>query len=147
MTIEGSNMVQAMLPIFIANDEDDDLEVTPSVAGAVEEMELPEVGDGHYLLFDATGRRGHLKIDRFDIAIERWDSAPDVSGVRSRIDRYLRFHSLVIDETLDDPDFVQEAARLIFDGNRKKNRLRWPGWLRKKIHGDQTLPNFPTAAD
>lgn len=77
--------------------------------------------------------------------IEIWDSAPDVSVLRSRIVRCLRLHSLVIDETLHDPDYVQEAARLIFDENRKNQWPKWPGWLRKKIHRDQTLPNFPSA--
>ena len=46
-----------MLPIFVANDEDDDLEVAPSVPWAVGGMEPPEVRAGHFLVFDATGRQ------------------------------------------------------------------------------------------
>ena len=143
---EGLDRVQPVLPIFVANDEDDDLDIAPSVAWAVGDMEPPEVSAGHFQVFDATGRQGHLQIDRFDILIERWDPAADVSGLRSRIDRCLRLHSIVVDEGLDDTDYVQEGARLIFNKTRKSQWPKWPRWLRKKIHGDQTLPIFPSAA-
>lgn len=145
MVSEDSNMVQPVLPILVANNEDDDLDVAPFIAWAVGDMEPPEVSEGYFLVLDATGRRGYLEIDRFDIVIERWDSAPDVSGHRSRINRCLRLHSLIIDESLNDPDYVQEAARLIFDENRKNQWRKWPGCLRKKIHGERTLPNFSSA--
>lgn len=146
ITSEGLDRVQPVLPIFVANDEDDDLDIAPSVAWAVGDMEPPEVSAGHFLVFDATGRQGYLQIDRFDILIERWDPAADVSGLRSRIDRCLRLHSIIVDEGLDDSDYVQEAARLIFNETRKNQWPKWPRWLRKKMHGDQTLPIFPSAA-
>jgi hypothetical protein len=107
-------MVQPMLPIFVANDEDDeddDLRVAPSVAGAAGDMEPPEVGEGHHLVFDATGRRGHLKIDRFDIVVERWDYAPDVPGLRSRIDRCLHSYALAINETLRATVIAEQVTR------------------------------------
>jgi len=146
ITSEGLDRVQPVSPIFVANDEDDDLDVAPSVAWAVEGMEPPEVSAGHFLVFDATGRQGYLQIDRFDIVIERWDPAADVLGLRSRIDRCLRLHSIVVEKGLDDSDYVQEAARLIFNETRKNQWPKWPRWLRKKMHGDQELPIFPSAA-
>lgn len=144
---EDSVSAQPVLPIFVANSEDDDLVVAPDVARALEGMEPPEVGQGFYLVFDAVGRRGHLKINRFDIELERWEADSDISGFRSRIDRCLAFHSLLLDKTLDDRDYIHVAASLIFDENRKNQWPKWPGWLRKKMRGNQTLPSFPKAAD
>lgn len=146
ITSDDSNLIQPVLPIFIANDEDDDLQVAPSVAWAVGGMETPEVSEGHYLVFDAIGREGHLEIDRFDIVIEKWDSTSNIPGLRSRIGKCLSYYSLVIDGSLDDSTYVQQAARLIFEENRKNQWPKWPGWLRKKIHGDQTLPSFTEAS-
>lgn len=142
-TLHGSDMAQPAVPIFVANDEDDDLQVAPSVAMALGGMESPEVNEGHYLVFDATGRQAQLQIDRFDIVLANWNSVSDISGLRSRIDRCLRLHSLTVDETLDDSTYVHEAARLIFTENSKNQWPKWPRWLREKIHGSQTLPTFP----
>jgi len=51
-------MIQPMLPIFVANNEDDDPDVAPSIAWAVGVMEPPEVSEGYFLVLEATGRRG-----------------------------------------------------------------------------------------
>jgi len=58
MTSEDSHMIQPMLPIFVANNEDDDPDVAPSIAWAVGVMEPPEVSEGYFLVLEATGRRG-----------------------------------------------------------------------------------------
>ena len=65
-------MCEPPLLLFVANNEDDDLTVVPSGIFALGDMEPPEVRDGHWLLFDATGRQGHLAIEQFDIVLREW---------------------------------------------------------------------------
>lgn len=131
-------MNEIRLPLFIANDEDDDLTIESSVVRALGSMEPPEVEEGHYLVFDATGRQGHLAIARCDIVITEWATEADLPGLRSRIEKCLVLYDLEIDEYTNDDDYVQRAAALIFSENIKNRWPKWPRWLRTLIHGKPT---------
>ncbi|MBC7404019.1 MAG: hypothetical protein H7279_12740 [Microbacteriaceae bacterium] len=136
-------MYEPRFPLFVANNEDDDLTIAPSSIFALGDMEPPEVRDGHYLLFDATGRQGHLAIEQFDIVLREWTTTSDLPGLRSRIEKCLHHYRLDIDGSINDADYVQRAARLIFNENLKNQWPKWPRWLRTLMHGEQTLPDFP----
>jgi hypothetical protein len=140
-------MIKIRLPPFIANDEDDDLTIAPSVVQALGNMGPPEVEEGHYLVFDATGRQGFLGIERFDIVIREWGTVADLSGLRSRIEKCLAYYRLAIEENMNEDDYIQRAAALIFNENMKNQWPKRPRWLRTLMHGKQTLPNFSKQSD
>jgi hypothetical protein len=119
------------LPIFLASNEDADIMVAPSLRWAEGQMEPTEVREGYYVVLDSAGRRGHLVIDRWDVKIDGWSDEADLADLRSRIARYLEEHSLVLDQTLGDSEYIQKAARLIAVENKKLNWPRLPSWLRR----------------
>jgi len=133
-------MDEVRLPIFIANNEDDDLTIAPSVISALGNMEPPEVSDGHYFVFDASGRQGHLAIEQFNIVITAWTTAADLPALRSRIQKCLVYYHLEIDQNMNDAEYIQRAAPFIFNENIKNQWPKRPRWLRTLVHGKQTLP-------
>jgi len=136
-------MDEVRLPIFIANNEDDDLTIAPSVISALGNMEPPEVSGGHYFVFDASGRQGHLAIEPFNIVITAWTTAADLPALRSRIQKCLVYYHLEIDQNMNDAEYIQRAAPLIFNENIKNQWPKRPRWLRTLVHGKQSLPSFP----
>ena len=44
---------------------------------------------------------------------------------------------------MNDAEYIQRAAPLIFNENIKNQWPKRPRWLRTLVHGKQTLPSFP----
>ncbi len=87
-----------------ANNEDDGLTTAPSVRLALGDMKAPEVEEGRYLFFDANGRQGFPAIEQFDIVIREWTTAPDLSGLRSRIEKCLDYYRRDIGKNMNDAE-------------------------------------------
>lgn len=119
------------LPIFLASDEDNDLMVAATVVAAEAEMEPQEVEEGYYVVFDSSGHIASLVIDRWTVKISGWSEEAHLSKLRRHCESYLKEHALLVDPSLDDLEFIREAARVIATSRRKMLHPRFPDWLRR----------------
>lgn len=126
---------QPELPIFLVSNEDDEIMVAPTQAWAEGQMEPPEVSTGYYVVLDAAGRHGHIRIDRWSVVIDGWDEERDIDGLCARISVYLDNRSLFVQPDLDATEYVRRAAQIISSQHRKVNWPKLPRWLNRLIHG------------
>lgn len=128
-------MYEPKLPIFIVNNEDENIIIASSLGFAEGRMEPTEVEEGYFVVLDAAGRKANLRIDRWAVSVESWSDYGDLPELLSRIAKFLSYHSLVFGDALDDEDYISKASRLISIENYSVNWPRKPRWLRRLIHG------------
>jgi hypothetical protein len=96
-------------------------------------MEVPEVNEGLYLVFDAEGREADVVADRWDVRLASW-SKPSPERLRPLLEAYLSNEGIAgpTDQPLS--ELVVTAARVARE--RQLGRI-WPNWLGRLIARSQ----------
>lgn len=68
--------MQPTAPIFVIDTDGGDVMAFDSVTAAVGYIELPEVTDGAYVVFDAEGYEATLGADRWNTKVLGWSAEP-----------------------------------------------------------------------
>ena len=126
-------MYEPELPIFLVSNEDDEIMVAPTQAWAEGQMEPPEASTGYYMVLDAAGRHGRIKIDRWTVVIDGWDEKRDIEGLRARISVYLHNRSLFVQPNLEAAEYLRQAVQIISFQNRTLKWPKLPKWLSRVI--------------
>jgi hypothetical protein len=115
---------------------DEEFDVNETLGHAIGHMEVPEVKEGYYRLFDGTARRAELGWSErrgWDVFIKGW-SPPEPEELKSALRAYLvRTGQTVPDKDTDFPAFVNESASIM----RRLQEARKPRWIRVIAQGIQ----------
>jgi hypothetical protein len=108
---------------------DEEFEVYETLGHALGHMEVPEVKEGYYRLFDSTARCAELGWSErhgWDVFIKAW-SLPKTEELNSALRaHFVRTGQTVPDEDADFPAFMNESASIM----RRLQEARKPRWIR-----------------
>jgi hypothetical protein len=136
--------VQLPGPFFVGTREGDieDFDVETTLGHAVSHMEVPEVKEGWYRLFDAEARRADLGWNEkrgWDVLINGW-SEPQPQELKTAVTAYLlRLGEKPPDIDMDIGAFVREAVPIL----RRLQEARKPGWIRAIEQGIRWVRRKP----
>jgi hypothetical protein len=114
--------------VFSVEGPDIDLRAVDTVRAAEGSMEVPEMTEGLFQVFDAGGRQAELGVERWDVQITKW-SAPMPERLRALLEAYLGLEGIAVDARQPLSDLIETAGRVSREREVARIRPRWLGRL------------------
>jgi hypothetical protein len=114
--------------VFSVEGPDIDLRAVETVRAAEGSMEVPEMTEGLFQVFDVSGRQAELGVARWDVQITKW-SAPMPERLRALLEAYLGREGISVDARQPLSDLIETAARVSREREVARIRPRWLGRL------------------